>query len=57
MLPEDPIMLLSYINMKLRDQYPNLQEFCAAERADADSLRERLRAVNYEYDEKLNRFV
>ena len=57
MLPEDPIMLLSYVNTQLRDFYPNLQEFCAAEGADAESLRERLRAVNYEYDEKMNRFV
>ena len=57
MLPEDPIMLLSYVNTQLRDFYPSLQEFCAAENADAESLRERLKTVNYEYDEKRNQFV
>ena len=28
MLPNDPAMLLSYINMKLRDQYDSLERLC-----------------------------
>ena len=28
MIPEDPVMLLSYVNMKLRDFYPSLDAFC-----------------------------
>ena len=27
-IPKDPIMLLSFINMKLRDFYPNLEALC-----------------------------
>ncbi|MGN1246780.1 MAG: DUF4250 domain-containing protein, partial [Muribaculaceae bacterium] len=29
-LPKDPMMLMSFINMKLRDCYPSLDELCAA---------------------------
>lgn len=28
-IPKDPVMLLSFINMKLRDFYPSLDELCA----------------------------
>ena len=27
-LPEDPMMLFSFINMKLRDNYSSLDELC-----------------------------
>lgn len=27
-IPKDPVMLLSFINMKLRDFYPSLDELC-----------------------------
>ena len=27
-LPEDPVMLLSFVNMKLRDQYASLDDLC-----------------------------
>ena len=29
-LPKDPMMLMSFINMKLRDEYPSLDELCAS---------------------------
>ena len=28
MLPNDPMMLLSFVNMKLRDQYGSLEALC-----------------------------
>ena len=28
-LPKDPMMLFSFINMKLRDYYPSLDALCA----------------------------
>ncbi|MDY5783285.1 MAG: DUF4250 family protein, partial [Gemmiger sp.] len=31
MLPADPIILLSYVNTKLRDRDESLDEFCAVE--------------------------
>ena len=29
-LPQDPIMLLSYVNTQLRDHYVSLDDFCAS---------------------------
>lgn len=57
MIPNDPMMLLSYINTQLRDFYPSLEAFCKAQDVKEDSIREKLRNVDYEYDEKLNKFV
>ena len=56
MMPSDPMILLSYINMKLRDGYPSLQEFCAENDVDADKLTNKLKAVGYRYDETTNQF-
>lgn len=56
-LPQDPIMLLSYVNTQLRDHYASLDELCASLDADRAVIEEKLRAVNYEYDAKRNAFV
>lgn len=57
MVPKDPMMLLSYVNTQLRDRYPSLQEFCAAEGAEAETIREKLSQIDYAYDAELNKFV
>lgn len=57
MLPKDPVMLLSYMNMKLRDFYPSLQAFCESEQEDTQQIIERLAVIDYHYDEKRNQFV
>ena len=56
-LPQDPIILLSYINTQLRDHYATLAEFCAAMGTDQTELEKKLRAVDYEYDPEQNAFV
>ena len=56
-MPKDPNILLSYVNMKLRDFYKDLDAFCAAECVDRDELEERLGDVNYDYDPETNQFV
>ena len=55
-LPQDPIMLLSYVNTQLRDNYGTLDDFCASAGVPRRELEEKLRAANYEYDEQTNRF-
>ena len=55
-LPQDPIMLLSYVNTQLRDNYGTLDDFCASAGVPRQELEEKLRAVNYEYDEQANCF-
>ncbi len=57
MLPQDPVLLLSFINMKLRDFYPSLDALCEDLDADKSEITEKLAAVNYTYDETQNQFI
>lgn len=55
-LPNDPNILLSFINMKLRDFYPSLDALCQELDIDRENLVARLNAAGYEYNEQLNKF-
>lgn len=57
LLPNNPMMLLSVVNTELRDEFPSLDELCSFYRQDKDELEEKLAAIDYIYDPKLNRFV
>ena len=57
MLPQDPIILLSSINTKLRDEYSSLDALCDDLDADREELVRRLETVGYTYDEDKNRFL
>jgi hypothetical protein len=56
-LPNDPVMLLSFINLKLRDFYPSLDALCDDLDADKAALCATLTAIGYEYDAARNQFV
>ena len=56
-LPKDPVMLLSVVNTNLRDFYSNLDEFCKANDADTQEIIEKLKMIEYTYDEEKNQFV
>ena len=56
-IPQDPMMLMSFINMKLRDFYPSLSAFCEDAEVEEDMIREKLAAIDYEYDPETNQFV
>ena len=43
MLPEDPDMLASFLNMKLRDQYSSLDALCDDLELDKEALVEKLK--------------
>ena len=55
--PQDPIILLSFINTRLRDQYASLDALCDDLDIDAASLCAKLAAVGYVYDPALNKFI
>lgn len=55
-MPNDPAILVSYINMKLRDFYPSLQELCQALDIDREELEQKLGEAGYEYSSELNKF-
>lgn len=56
-IPNDPMMLLSYVNTNLRDFYPSLDEMCSSLDIDEREIREKLKAIDYEYDAEINKFV
>ena len=55
-IPNDPAMLLSYVNTKLRDEYDDLEKLCDDLDISREELEKKLGSINYEYDEKLNKF-
>lgn len=55
-LPNDPAILLSYINTLLRDTYPSLTELCKSLSVEQKNIEEKLGAIGYSYDETQNRF-
>ncbi|MBD5470722.1 MAG: DUF4250 domain-containing protein [Lachnospiraceae bacterium] len=57
MIPKDPAMLLSFINLKLRDFYPSLDAFCEDTGEDKKAIEEKLAEINYYYDKEKNQFL
>ncbi len=56
-IPNDPIILYSFLNTQLRDSYPSLEEFCRANNCDRQELLNKLSAVGFEYNREQNRFM
>ncbi len=57
MLPKDPVMLLSFINTKLRDEYDSLEALCEDLGEDRAAIEKTLANIDYLYDRKLNKFI
>ena len=56
-MPTDPIMLLSMVNLKLRDFYSSLDALCDDLDIDKADLCAKLHAVGYDYDGQRNQFI
>lgn len=56
-LPNDPMILLSVINMKLRDSYSGLDELCEDMEVDREMIEKKLEQIDYRYDEETNQFI
>lgn len=57
MIPKDPVMLLSFVNLKLRDFYGSLEELCEDLELDREELITKLEQIDYRYDRGKNQFV
>ena len=57
MLPNDPIMLLSFVNMKLRDHYASLAALCEDMDVNREEIIAKLAEVGYEYSTERNQFI
>lgn len=56
-IPNDPVILLSFVNTKLRDFYPSLEELGRSLDVDTEEIVRKLGLIGYEYSESQNRFV
>lgn len=56
MMSNDPAMLLSFINMKLRDQYDSLDALCDDLDVSKKEIIEKLKSIDYIYDNEKNQF-
>ena len=59
MIPKDPVMLLSYINTQLRDNYGSLEALADGldiGKSELDEIVEKLKNIGYEYDPEKNSF-
>lgn len=54
--PKDPAMLLSWVNMKLRDYYKSLDELCEDLEIDRNELENQLKKAGFEYNAELDKF-
>ena len=55
-IPKDPMILLSYINTQLRDNYSSLEELCQAMDLDEDQIKKTLSDIGFEYEPEQNCF-
>lgn len=55
-IPNDPVILLSYLNTQLRDNYENLEDLCKSLDISQADILKKLETIGYNYDEKTNRF-
>ena len=56
-VPQDPIILVSFVNTKLRDQFATLEELCQTYELNQAKLCQTLDSIDYQYDETTNQFV
>lgn len=56
-MPGDPNMLLSYVNLKLRDYYSSLDAMCDDMDISKCEIEEKLKKIGYSYDSGRNQFV
>ena len=56
-IPNDPVMLMSFFNTQLRDNYSSFDDLCSAYDLDAEEMKAKLSAIDYHYDADRNEFV
>ncbi|HAR80561.1 MAG TPA: DUF4250 domain-containing protein [Succinivibrionaceae bacterium] len=52
----DPYILVSAVNMQLRDEFSSLEDLCAAQEIDVNALKERLKKSGFKYDQEQRQF-
>jgi hypothetical protein len=56
-IPKDPIMLMSFVNTQLRDNFSYLTDLAKSYGVSEDEIVSKLASVGYKYDKEGNRFI
>ena len=56
-IPNDPAILLSYVNTLLRDRYPSFDELCKSLMVSPEEIQRKLSSIGYSYNKEKNRFM
>jgi hypothetical protein len=56
-LPKDPMLLLSFVNTRLRDDGLTLDEFAAQFDVKPSEIEEKLDRIGYKYDSNERKFI
>ncbi len=56
MIPKDPVMLLSYLNTQLRDNYSSLEELCQGMNLNQNQIISKMEEIGYTYNKDGNQF-
>jgi hypothetical protein len=56
MIPQNPVMLLSFVNTKLRDEFDSLEAFCDYYDVSQEEIEEKLKQIDYYYQKNINQF-
>lgn len=56
-IPNDPAILVSFLNTKLRDFYSSLDLLCEDLQADKETLISKCGAIGYSYSSERNQFI
>lgn len=57
MIPENPEMLYSYLNLKLRDNYSSLDALCDDLDISKTEIEDKMNKAGYKYDAENNKFI
>ncbi|MCD8083332.1 MAG: DUF4250 domain-containing protein [Clostridiales bacterium] len=55
-IPKDPMILMSYLNTRLRDRYASLEALCEDQELSVEEIVKKLEAVGMTYDAERNQF-
>lgn len=53
----DPYILISWVNMKLRDQFSSLDLLCDDFDLEIEIIQSKLKIIGYTYNKKINQFI
>lgn len=56
-IPNDPVILYSFLNTKLRDFYSSFHELCEDMNLEEEPILKKLETMDFHYDEELNQFL